>query len=133
MSLYSPDKAMINGIAAPWMPGDLPTRDWTAIQATYWGVAEKSGSAQFQLGRFNRLAQFLASSRAAQHFPSAAPDADATVAVAPTLLDHVGAVTGAAISVRQSPSVASGVAIIRWKELPHRPSRQLRAYPAGLS
>ena len=21
MSLYSPDKAMINGIAAPWMPG----------------------------------------------------------------------------------------------------------------
>ncbi len=30
----------------------------------------------------------------------------------PTLLGHVGAVTGAAISVRQSPSVASGIAII---------------------
>lgn len=68
MSLYSPDKAMINGIAAPWMPGDLPTRDWGAIRATYWGVDEVSGSAQFQLGRFDRLARFFASSRAVQHF-----------------------------------------------------------------
>uniref|UniRef100_E6PP67 KAP NTPase domain-containing protein n=1 Tax=mine drainage metagenome TaxID=410659 RepID=E6PP67_9ZZZZ len=34
MSLYSPDKAMINGIAAPWMPGDLPTRDWGATSTT---------------------------------------------------------------------------------------------------
>ena len=33
----------------------------------------------------------------------------------PTLLGHVGAVTGAAISVRQSPSVASGIAIIGGK------------------
>lgn len=34
---------------------------------------------------------------------------------APTLLGHVGAVTGAAVSVRQSPSVASGIAIIGGK------------------
>jgi len=33
----------------------------------------------------------------------------------PTLLGHVGAVTGASISVRQSPSVASGIAIIGGK------------------
>lgn len=33
----------------------------------------------------------------------------------PTLLGHVGAVTGAAISIRQSPSVASGIAIIGGK------------------
>src|SRR5450759_846875 len=33
----------------------------------------------------------------------------------PTLLGHVAAVTGAAISVRQSPSVASGIAIIGGK------------------
>tara|TARA_R110002110_G_scaffold405550_1_gene624804 strand:- start:72902 stop:74944 length:2043 start_codon:yes stop_codon:yes gene_type:complete len=33
----------------------------------------------------------------------------------PTLLGHVGAVTGAAISVRQSPNVASGIAIIGGK------------------
>ena len=33
----------------------------------------------------------------------------------PTLLGHVGAVTGATISVRQSPTVASGIAIIGGK------------------
>jgi len=33
----------------------------------------------------------------------------------PTLLGHVGAVTGAAVSVRQSPGVASGIAIIGGK------------------
>ena len=33
----------------------------------------------------------------------------------PTLLGHVGAVTGAAISVRQSPGVASGIVIIGGK------------------
>jgi len=33
----------------------------------------------------------------------------------PTLVGHIGAVTGAAISVRQSPSVASGIAIIGGK------------------
>lgn len=75
MSLYSPDKAMINGIVAPWMPGDLPTRDWAAIRATYWAVDEKSGTAQFQLGRFDRLSRFFASSRAAQHLPISAPAA----------------------------------------------------------
>jgi hypothetical protein len=35
--------------------------------------------------------------------------------VKPTLLGHVGAVTGAAISVRLSPNVASGIAIIGGK------------------
>lgn len=68
MSLYSPDMAMINGIAAPWKPGELPTRDWAAIRSTYWGVDEKGGLEQFQLGRFDRLARFFASSRAAQQF-----------------------------------------------------------------
>jgi hypothetical protein len=79
MSLYSPDKAMINGIAAPWMPGDLPTRDWGAIRATYWGINEKSEAAEFQLGRFDRLARFFSSSRAAQHFPAPAPVAGGEV------------------------------------------------------
>jgi hypothetical protein len=74
---------MINGIAAPWMPGDLPTRDWGAIRATYWGIDEKIGAAQFQLGRFDRLARFFASSRAAQHFSAAAPEVDAASAVVP--------------------------------------------------
>lgn len=84
MSLYSPDKAMINGIAAPWMPGDLPTRDWGAIRATYWGIDDKSGQAQFQLGRFDCLARFFSSSRAVQYFPSPQPVAEAAAAMVAT-------------------------------------------------
>jgi hypothetical protein len=83
MSLYSPDRAMINGIAAPWMPGEMPTRDWGAIRATYWGIDEKIGAAQFQLGRFDRLARFFASSRAAQHFPSPGLDVAAAGTAVP--------------------------------------------------
>jgi len=73
MSLYSPDKAMINGIIAPWVPGELPTRDWGAIRSTYWGIDEKSGIAQFQLGKFDRLARFFASSHATHQFPAPEP------------------------------------------------------------
>lgn len=69
MSVYAPDKAIINGISAPWMPGDLPTRDWGAIRATYWGIEDGGSTAQFLLGRFDRLSRFFASSRAAQHEP----------------------------------------------------------------
>lgn len=66
MSVYSPDKAVINGIAAPWQPGDPPTRDWGPIRATYWGKNDKTDAAEFQLGRFDRLARFFISSRAIQ-------------------------------------------------------------------
>ncbi|WBY01930.1 SIR2 family protein [Ramlibacter tataouinensis] len=75
MSIYSPDKAVINGIAAPWMPGDLPSRDWGPIRASYWGVDQDGGGAKFKLGQFDKLARFFASSRAAQYLPSAAPPA----------------------------------------------------------
>lgn len=91
MSLYSPDKAMINGIAAPWMPGDPPMRDWGAIRATYWGMDETSSTVQFHLGRFDRLARFFASSRAAQHFPAPAKDVDATETLSPTPPEPVAA------------------------------------------
>ncbi|MBS1157611.1 MAG: hypothetical protein H6R15_30 [Proteobacteria bacterium] len=95
MSLYSPDKAMINGIAAPWMPGDMPTRDWGAIRATYWGRDENSGAAYFQLGRFDRLARFFASSRAAQHFPHLEPVLETAASEAADAL-LVAASTGSA-------------------------------------
>ncbi len=70
MSVYAPDKAMINGIAAVWMPGDPPTRHWEPIRSTYWGVEPDSDSAQFLLGRFDRLARFFASSRSEQSSPA---------------------------------------------------------------
>ena len=79
MSLYSPDKAMINGVAAPWVPGDPPTRDWAAIRAGYWGVEEKDGHPKFLLGGFTQLARFFASSRATQSFPLRTPEPESAV------------------------------------------------------
>jgi hypothetical protein len=65
MTVYCPDKAMINGIVAPWRPGSPPTKDWEPIRATYWTT--KGGSdGQFTLGSFSELARFFASSRSAQ-------------------------------------------------------------------
>lgn len=95
MSVYSPDKAMINGIAAPWIPGDLLTRDWGAIRATYWGIDEKSGASQFLLGRFDRLARFFASSRAVQHFPLPAPALEPAATARPIPPDAAVAVSTA--------------------------------------
>jgi hypothetical protein len=76
MSLYCPDKAVINGIAAPWVPGDLPTRDWGAIRATYWGTDPATNTKRFELGRFDRLARFFASSRASQQHQPPPPPSD---------------------------------------------------------
>jgi hypothetical protein len=65
MSVYSPNKAMINGIVAPWRPGTNPTRDWDSIRSTYWSDGGASGP-HFTLGSFSDLARFFASSRSAQ-------------------------------------------------------------------
>jgi hypothetical protein len=92
MSLYSPDKATINGIVAPWTPGTLPTRDWAAIRATYWGIDEKNGMPQFQLGQFDQLTRFFASSRAVQHFHPAPPAVEPAATTAPTFLDPAAVV-----------------------------------------
>lgn len=62
MSVYSPDKAIINGIAASWRPGDPPTRDWHSIRESYWSLGGESIAASFKLGSFDRLARFFASS-----------------------------------------------------------------------
>ena len=70
MSVYSPNMAMINGVAAPWLPGDPPTRDWGPIRASYWGADTTSGAERFLLGKFDLLARFFASSRSAQSIPS---------------------------------------------------------------
>lgn len=64
MSVYCPDGAVINGISAGWAPGDLPTREWGPIRATYWGTRPGEASPQFLLGGFRDLARFFVSSRA---------------------------------------------------------------------
>jgi hypothetical protein len=82
MSLYCPDKAVINGIAAPWVAGDLPTRDWGAIRATYWGNDPTTNEKRFELGRFDRLARFFAASRASQQHQPPPPPSDTAAAPA---------------------------------------------------
>jgi hypothetical protein len=75
MSVYCTDSAMINGVVAPWRPGDPPTKGWESIRATYWTYKEGDGG-QFTLGNFRELARFFASSRSAQSNivePAAAP------------------------------------------------------------
>jgi SIR2-like domain len=67
LSVYARDQAIINGLAAPWQPGDPPTRDWGPIRATYWD------SSAFLLGSFDNLARFFVASRSVQVFPSPSP------------------------------------------------------------
>lgn len=71
MSVYGRDRAMINGVAAAWQPGDLPSRDWGPIRATYWDSPNGTTPSCFVLGRFDRFARFFAASRADQVFPAA--------------------------------------------------------------
>jgi hypothetical protein len=67
MSVYSPDQALINGIAAPWRPGNPPTRDWHSVRDTYWSSGGEGTVGRFELGSYDRLARFFASSRSSQH------------------------------------------------------------------
>lgn len=74
MSVYASDKALINGIAAPWLPGSPPTRDWHSIRDTYWSGGADGESGKFELGSYDRLARFFASSGSSQF--TAQPDLD---------------------------------------------------------
>jgi hypothetical protein len=65
-SVYARDKAVINGIAGDWRPGDPLSRDWEPIRSTYWN----STKSEFLLGDFTDLARFFALSRSAQAFNS---------------------------------------------------------------
>lgn len=66
MSVYARDKAIINGVAASWQPGDLPSKDWGPIRKTYWDIASVDEPPIFLLGRFDSFARFFAGSRTSQ-------------------------------------------------------------------
>jgi len=80
MSVYSPDMGMINGISAKWLPGDPPTRDWSAIRATYWSADPSAGGNRFSLGRFDQLCKFFASSKSNQVLAPIVPSVAGTTA-----------------------------------------------------
>lgn len=71
MSVYSPDQALINGVEAPWRPGNPTTRDWHSVRDSYWSNGDKSTRGRFELGSYDRLARFFASSGSTQYSPEA--------------------------------------------------------------
>ena len=64
LSVYARDGAIINGVAGLWQPGQDPNEDWRAIRRTFWGSGGGRRAAEFLLGDFAKLAQFLALTQA---------------------------------------------------------------------
>ncbi|MBZ9994131.1 SIR2 family NAD-dependent protein deacylase [Mesorhizobium sp. BH1-1-4] len=98
-SVYARDRAIINGVAGDWRPGDPPARDWEPIRKTYWGSVG-GGSPRFLLGDFSSFARFLVMSRSGQ-----ALDPPSAVAVPSSVVGSTSAATPAPIA----PSAALGL------------------------
>ena len=62
MSVYARDGAVINGVAGRWQPGQPSSEEWEEIRKTFWKSHDKP--AEFLLGDFAKLAQFLALTQA---------------------------------------------------------------------
>ena len=60
LSVYARDGAIINGVGGRWEPGQPPSEEWEAIRHTFWKPGSGSGSGEFLLGDFAKLARFLA-------------------------------------------------------------------------
>lgn len=68
-SIYCPDQAMVNGAAGRWVvPGELPSKDWGPIRATYWASPAPGEAPQFILGDIEHFARFFSASRSMQAF-----------------------------------------------------------------
>jgi hypothetical protein len=75
-SVYSPDQAKVNGTRGKWVvPGELPSKDWGPIRATYWASPGTGQPEQFLLGAIEPFARFFASSRSMQAFGPVTPPA----------------------------------------------------------
>jgi hypothetical protein len=82
MSVYAPDKGLINGVAANWAPGDLPSRDWGPIRTTYWDVIGHGKQPIFLLGRFDRFTRFFTASHSEQVMAPMLPAVSASISAA---------------------------------------------------
>ena len=63
MSVYTRDGAVINGIAGRWSLSASQTEEWD-IRRTFWRDAKGDKEAEFLLGDFAKIAQFLALAQA---------------------------------------------------------------------
>lgn len=67
LSVYAPDKALVNGIEGPWqVPAELPSKDWGPIRATYWSPPRAGLPSEFSLGAVEAFGRFFVASRSAQ-------------------------------------------------------------------
>lgn len=64
MSVYARDSAIISGVEGRWQPGQPPSEEWEDIRKTFWKSASHDKPAEFLLGDFAKLAQFLALTQA---------------------------------------------------------------------
>jgi hypothetical protein len=82
LSVYAPDKALVNGIEGPWrLPAELPSKDWGPIRATYWSSPTTGAPPQFSLGAIEAFGRFFAAARSMQ---ATAPSPVAPIASAAT-------------------------------------------------
>lgn len=88
LSVYAPDKAVVNGIEGPWQVStELPSKDWGPIRTTYWSSPRTGTPLQFSLGAIEAFGRFFAGSRSNQ---ALAPAPSASVA-SPPAIPPVGA------------------------------------------
>ncbi len=85
-SLYARDAAVVNGTGGAWrVPGELPSKDWGPIRASYWTAPGDGEASEFILGGIEPFARFFSASRSTQVFaPPVPPIALSNVAQAQT-------------------------------------------------
>ena len=73
LSVYARDAAVISGVTGRWQPSHSSNEDKENIRQTYWRAPAADRPAEFLLGDFASLAQFLAVTQA-QQMSSAVPE-----------------------------------------------------------
>lgn len=66
LSVYTSDGAVINCIPAPWRIGELPSKEWAPIRATYWEPRGDGDGMMFTLGSFQAFAHFFGRAKTSQ-------------------------------------------------------------------
>jgi hypothetical protein len=73
-SLYARDAAVVNGTGGAWrVPGELPSKDWEPIRASYWTATNDGAASEFILGGIEPFARFFSASRSTQVFAPPVP------------------------------------------------------------
>ncbi len=89
LSIYARDGAIISGVTGRWQPSHSSDNDKENIRQTFWRAPTENGSAEFMLGDFARLAQFLALTQS-QQMSSTVPESRPDEENIAELLDNMG-------------------------------------------